>query len=334
MNRRHIIVVVVVLAILTVTVWHERQSAPEHVVLPTPSKNSTDATGSNGSKRIQKTSAQIERDAVVKEKLIAYAKSNNALIAYYGRVVDQDSKPLKGVAVEYTVHALPKIPVPWGPDETTKGSCVTDHNGLFSVEGMLGTSLYVTGLSKTGYRKSGYYKQGGVRYEPYSPQRHIPDRDKPVEFMLIRDDLPKAEEAFNQQLRFNWNAESTIKDLGQNVGKLEFTASRKGRDKTNTIKKFEWEVKMRTMGFTLAKLPDENSRIAPLEGYGPNARVGFSPEEKTWKIEVSERYAIRTDSGIYGLMDLRVYGGGNDGSVSGRVTVFLNKSGARNLDHK
>lgn len=334
MKRFYIIIVAFILAILTIAVWHECQNTTRRTSLYMPSNNSTDPTRATDTIAVQDAITKKEQEAELREKGAALAKRSNTPIAYFGKVVDQDGKPLQGVAIEYTVTAIPMMPSLWGPDDKKKGECVTDQNGLFSIDGEHGVSLTIKALKKSGYRESGYYEQAGVRYEPYSPERHMPDRDKPVEFMLIRDDLQKAEEALSQQIRFNWNAESTILALGPNVGKLELTASRTGRDKTDTVKKFAWEVKMHTIGFNLVKLPDENARIAPLEGYGTNARVGFSPEEKTWKSEVSERYAILTDSGIYGLMDLSVYGGGNDGGVCGRVTVYLNKGGTRNLDHK
>lgn len=332
MNRRHIIIVSTVLAIGVLTVWRGCSEPPKKIALPKLSPDST--SGKIAPKLIKEPETKEEYEAMVKKKSIAFAKQNNAAIAFFGRVVNQDGKPLQGVAVNYTVTAIPMIPVLWGPDERTKGSCVTDQNGLFSVEGKRGVSFGVTSLRKTGYRESGYYEQGHARYEPYGSQRHIPDRSKPVEFMMICDDLPKAEKVFDKQLELNWNATTITENFGSDFGKLEFTASRTGRDANNTTKKFEWEVKMRAVGFTMMKLPNENGRIAPLVGYASNGRVGFSPDEEGWKSAPDESYAILTDSGTYGLMNLKIYAGREDGRVSGRVTVYLNKSGARNIDHK
>jgi hypothetical protein len=334
MNRRYIIIASIVLAILLAIVRNGCSRLPEQIVHPTYSEGSTRPSRSINPKSNKEPETKEEYAALVKEKCIAFAKANNAPIAFYGRVVDQDSKPLQGVAVEYYVTAIPLIPVLWGPDETTNGSCITDQNGLFSVEGKRGVSLGVSSLIKAGYRESGYYEQGHARYEPYGSQRHIPNRDKAVEFMLIRDDLPKAEEVFDKQLELIWNSSAITENIRPGVGKLEFTASRTGRDANDTMKKFEWEVKMRAEGFTMTKLPNENERMAPLVGYASNGRVGFSPDNKTWKLRTEESYAIRTDSGSYGIMNLSVYGDGDDGGVSGSVTVYLNKSGARNIDHK
>jgi hypothetical protein len=332
MNRRQIIIVSTVPAILALTVWREYSNSPKQVAPPKLPPDS--ASGHLGPNAIKEPETKEEYEAVIREKSMAFAKRNNVTIAFHGRAIDQDSKPLQGVAVEYTITKIPTIPVPWGPSETKNETCVTDKNGLFSVEGKRGSGLDITGLAKQGYRKSAYYQQADVRYEPYDPQRHIPDRNKPVEFMLIRDDLPKAKEAYDKRLRLKWNADTTIADLGADIGKLELTASRSGRDSSNTMKKFEWEVKIQAIGFTMKKLPNAYEIIAPLEGYGSNGRVGFSPDEKTWTPQSEASYAIRTGSGAYGLMNLSIYGGRDDSGTSGSITIYLNKSGARNIDHK
>lgn len=319
------------MAIGVLTVWRGCSESPDQIAPPKLLPDS--ATGQMTQKSIKDPETKEEYDALVKEKSMAFAKRNNVPIAFYGRVIDQDGKPLEGVAVEYTVTAIPMIPVPWGPSETKNETCVTDQNGLFAVEGKRGSGLDITGLAKQGYRKSGYYQQADVHYEPHDPQRYIPDRNKPIDLMMIRDDLPKAEKVFEKQLKLNWDATIIIESFGPNVGKLEFTANRTGRDCNNTTKQFEWEVKMRAEGFTMMKLPNENERMAPLVGYTSNGRVGFSPDEKGWESAPDESYAILTDSGNYGLMNLKIYAGRDDGRVSGRVMVFLNKSGARNIDH-
>lgn len=332
MNRRHIIIVSSVMAIGVLTVWRGCSEPPNQIAPLKILPEST--TGQIAPESTKDPETEEEYDSLVKKKSIAFSKSNNAPIAFYGRVIDQDGRPLEGVAVDFYVNAIPVIPAPWGPDERTKGSCATDKNGLFSIEGKRGISFGVSSLKKTGYRESGYYEQGHARYEPYGSGKRPPDRDKAVDFMLIREDLPKAEKVFDKQLELNWNSTIIVENFGPDVGKLEFIASRTGRDATNTTKKFEWEVKMRAEGFTMMNLPNENEQMAPLVGYASNGRVGFSPDEKGWKSAPDQRYAILTNSGNYGLIKLKIYAGRDDGRVSGRVMVYLNKSGARNIDHK
>jgi hypothetical protein len=258
MNRRYIIMVAIGLAIIAPIVWRGCPIIPEREGASAPSERSGEPSESIDPKRFKEPTTQEEREAEVKEKSMAFAKANNAPIAFYGRVVDQDGKPLQGVGVDYSVGAIPLIPTPWGPDKTKDGSSVTDQNGLFAVEGERGVRFGVHSLRKTGYRESGYYQQGHVRYEPYDSQRHVPDRGKPVEFVLIRSDLPRAEKMFDRQLQLNWSGGATIEELGPDIGKLEFTASRTGWDARNTLKKFEWVANMRATGFTLTKLPEES----------------------------------------------------------------------------
>ncbi len=112
------------------------------------------------------------------------------------------------------------------------------------------------------------------------------------------------------------------------------TAKRAGLDPSNTQKRFDWEANIRATGLAIAEPLDYNTRMAPSTGYAPSCRVGFSPDAKDWAPEVRQRRAFLSNSGAYGLMDLTVYGDGEDGGRCGRVTIYLNKSNSRNIDHK
>ena len=111
MNRRHIIIASIVLAIGVLTVWRGCSELPKKVAPPKQSPDS--ASGQIPPKSTKEPETKEEYEAMVKEKSIAFAKRNNAPIAFYGRVVDQDGKPLVGVAVDFYVTAIPMIPVPF-----------------------------------------------------------------------------------------------------------------------------------------------------------------------------------------------------------------------------
>lgn len=332
--KRNIVIVTVALGILSLTVWRGCKTTPEPAEPPTSSKSSGRPSRDLDPKPIKEPTTKEEYEAIVKEKSIAFAQRNNAPIAFYGRVVDQDGRPLQGVTVGFRVTAIPMIPVPWGPDETSKGSRVTDQNGLFSVEGMRGVSLGVGSFEKSGYRESGFYRQGHVRYEPHSPERHIPNRDTPVEFMLIRDDQSRAEVAYDKILDFTWNAGPVTLNCGKMVGTIILTPVRNGMNSSNKMQAFEWSVEVRTEGFEIVLLPDSAIRVAPAAGYQPQSHLGFPLDSKKWRARESCSYAIKTSGGNYGIMKLQLAGDGEDGYMSGSVTIYLNKSGARNIDHK
>ncbi len=332
MNRRYIIVASIILGILLLTIWRGCQKSPEKVL---PAKRSADVAPRHfDPKRIKEPETKEEYAAVVKEKCIAFAKANNAPIAFYGRVVDQDSQPLQGVAVEYYVTAIPLIPVLWGPDETTNGSCITDQNGLFSVEGKRGVSLGVSSLTKAGYRESGYYEQGHARYEPYGSQKHIPNRDKAVEFMLIRDDLPKAEKVLDKHIRFAWNKEPLTLSLGPNLGNLILTAKREGYNPTNLNNPFDWSADMSFDALGLVPLSAGSMTIAPDEGYTPKHLYDFPKNRDKWAYRVNgSRFAILTNDHHFGMIEIDLYADGDEVS-SCWIKIYLNKSGSRNIDYK
>lgn len=330
--KRYLSIFAVFLGILAFLVWRRCQNSS---VGTNPQGISPDpATGRVSPLHKGRPSTREEHEVEIRNKCIEFAKANNAPIAFYGRVVDQDGKPLSGVAVSFTVTAIPKIPVPWGPDESMTGSCATDQNGVFSVRDKYGVGFGVDSLVKAGYRATGFYQQGHVRYEPYSMQKHIPDSSKPVEFMLIRDDLPRAEKVADKLLNFTWNAGPVRLDCGNMIGAMVLTPAREGMNPANKLQPFDWSIEILGKGFGMALLPDPDCRIAPTAGYQTQCRLGFPKESKKWRARESYSYAIKTSDGNYGIMKLDVAGDGEDGHMSGSVTIHLNKNGSRNLDHK
>ena len=317
---------------LVIGLWRGCRQAPDPALNPANDSRSSNRAGS-AAHAPDPTSVE-DHAAHVRSQCVEFAKEKNLPIEYYGRVVDQDHKPLQGVKVGFTVTAIPKTPVPWGPDETTKGSCETDANGLFSVSGSRGVSFGVNRIEKPGYRESGYFNQGHVRYESNNPQGHVPDPSKPVEFMLIRDDLPKAEKVFNERVRWTWNSGTSTKSIGPEVGTIVFYPRRNGLDPTNRQLKFDWSVTMRFEGFSVVRLPGgDQARVAPLDGYEATAACGQGHDEEKWSSSFEGVYAIRTTDGKFGAMKISVFGDGDDDGMCGRVTIYLNKSGARNIDH-
>lgn len=94
MNRRHIIVSTV-LAIGVLTVWRGCSKPQKQAIPPKPSPDSV--SWRIPPKSTKEPETKEEYEAIIREKSIAFAKQNNAPIAFYGRVVDQDGKPLEGV---------------------------------------------------------------------------------------------------------------------------------------------------------------------------------------------------------------------------------------------
>lgn len=261
--------------------------------------------------------------------LAEMAAQDNVAIEFYGRVFDQDGHPLAGVAVDFKCQALPDNPVPWGPDKIVVGSASTGGEGRFSINGYRGQRLSFT-LRKTGYRQC----EASASFGPGNSAPHHPDPANPVEYILIRDDLPTAEQVGDIRLRFSWNQGQTTVDLGPEIGKLFLTPKRNGYDSSNKRRPYDWSVDMQASGFTMARLSDNSPRVAPADGYRQDHSYVFTRDKAGWSPWVANNFAIRTVNGHYGIMELRLYSDREDNGVSGGIDVYLNRSGARNIDRR
>jgi hypothetical protein len=260
-----------------------------------------------------------------------HAEFMNIPIVFYGRVVDQDSRPLPDVTVKPEVKRATNLVEHYsGANPVTKYAPVhTDASGQFVIRGYRGLLLNF-GLSKEGYRSWG----GGASYDRRLPNCHKPDPIHPVEYMLIREDLPMAEKVFSGRLKWVWNQGTITVDLDPVVGSVTITPTRSGNNPTNKRITFDWSVAMRANGFEMVPMLEERPRIAPTTGYQSGHRYRYSRGDEDWVSGANDLFAIRTTSGQYGLLGIRIFGDGEDNGVCGAISVYLNKSGARNIDHK
>ena len=327
MKRIRILIAAAIL-ILVLGVWHGCHKEPGE----TPPNRATHSRPQRERTGFQDGGSKTEQDdyaRTVAEKSREFSKAMNRPIEFYGRTVDQDGRPLVGVSVDYHITSTPTVPVPWGPSETTKGSTGTDADGQFVIKGHRGHGLSFS-LRKDGYRERG----GGATYSANESESHHPDPAKPVAFTLIRDDLPLAEKVYGKNLSFVWNAGQVTVNCGPALGSLVLTPKRNGMNTANRQQSFDWSVDVVATGFGMALLSDETAKVAPTDGYQPGHIYDFPRDAKAWRSVVTDKYTIRTADGKYGLMELALYGDHSDNGACGSVTIYLNPSGARNIDHK
>ena len=259
----------------------------------------------------------------------------NIPIIFYGRVVDQDSKPLSGVEVLSQVERATNLVEHYAHvDPVTKCTPVlTDASGRFTVQGPLGYHLSIISITKSGYRKP--WQNGSISYDRRLPDCHKPEANQPVEFMLISEALPQAEKAYEKRIRFEWNTRPVSVDLGSEMGSLVLTPKRSGYDPDNARTPFDWSVDVHSNGLEVSHLAGNAERMAPTDGYQTGHLYDYPRGATGWISRVNgDRYAIRTRDSKYGLMELDIYGDGDGNSSSCWVTIYINKGGARNLDHK
>lgn len=258
-------------------------------------------------------------------------------IVFYGRAVDQNGKPMKGVEVVPEVqNVLGRAKRIAGFPEFVKCPPVhTDTNGLFTISGYKGVTLSFV-LTKDGYRNSG----GGVHCqpgfsEPGFPNGYQPDPNHPVEYQMIRADMPPNECVFDKQFRIAWNSGSIILDLGEAVGRLVVDPSRVGKDPAR-INGFDWSVRLAPEGFVLAPLEGNQPilRMAPVDGYLPTFTAGAKGGDTPWLSGINQTFAIKTAHNRYGTMEVFMNSYGDELRTGFSVTIYLGQPGMRNIDRK
>lgn len=260
------------------------------------------------------------------------AMMQNTPIVFHGRVVDQDSKPLPDVEVSPVVHqSIGLIKQAAGGPEFVKCAAVrTNHDGLFTIKGYTGFSLSF-GLRKEGYREWG----GGACFDRGLPSFHHPDPDNPIEFVLIRSDIPSSEKILEKKYEFSWNRGPVILDLGASIGKISLEAFRERPD-PNQVRNFAWNIKIQSLGFEIALIEGTNPafRVAPQDGYVREYRAGARADERPWFGGINRTFAIRTNDNRFGTMDIQVDSHNDDGASALWVTMHLNQPGLRNINRK
>ena len=114
-------------------------------------------------------------------RVLKDAIAHEGKLEFYGKVEDQDGRPVKDIDVLYRASSA-GFPKPI----YKKGRVKTDSKGLFTVKGGHVGILYFDGIEKQGYelvrRPESFDYRQDYRY------RHRPDRDKPVVFQVRRKD--------------------------------------------------------------------------------------------------------------------------------------------------
>ena len=96
----------------------------------------------------------------------------HAPISFWGKVIDQDKRPVEGANIHYEA-----IDHYFGPSTAYAG--FSDQNGLFSITGIGGAGLYVR-VSKDGYYLLGEKSMRGF----HTGSSDMPSQDNPAIFEL------------------------------------------------------------------------------------------------------------------------------------------------------
>lgn len=346
MNRRHVLTgtCVVCLGILLIwLLWPRKAPKPQAkdvavsatppvltAIVPAPAQQ---PPTKEEQKRIKDERASSIRSAI---------EGTNVPINFWGKVVDQDKRPLPGVAVSYqyqTEHVL--LPgVAWARSEVHKGQTSTGAEGHFSIQGLRGHSLSIERFVKEGYKTPQTFSAAVSTFNYFGDTasgKYTPDKDRPVAFIMLSEQVGQDLVVFNKGdkgMRLpadgtpqRWNFWTGKKD--QN-GELQVTFRREPAVLANTGEPPRWEANVEIVGGGIMEAAvDEALWQAPDGGY-TNA-VDY-PKTEQRRGTPGRSFYVKTSDGKYGRIELEIYPRDEGATVRCFINTQMNpQSGSRTV---
>lgn len=135
---------------------------------------------------------EIERKAAEEkqERIREAVKARETSIYFFGKVVDQGNNSIEGALVE--VHVRHFIITPPFFMGTRRFTVSTDKNGVFEINDISGSDLFVNEISKDGYAFSrSANERTSFRYKGIEGEDHfVPDKKDPVFFEIRKKEDP------------------------------------------------------------------------------------------------------------------------------------------------
>jgi hypothetical protein len=245
-------------------------------------------------------------------------------IEFYGKVVDQDGKPLAGARIEYMWNST---------NGTPHRETHSLQDGSFEIKGIFGKILTVNVDHPDYYY--GNESHGAFEYADFSDhQFHTPDPNQPVIFKLRKEG--------NTEPLYRWdvNRDSTVDgqvvwyDLrSQKTGASGDFGISIRRSNQKSRSQFDTTITIEAApGGGLQTTEEEFMFEAPAEGYQPMLRLDQKTEPPFSRVSLDVQYYLRTPQGKYAAVKAH-FGQYGTPSADVRLMIFYNPSGSRNLEY-
>jgi len=251
-------------------------------------------------------------------------------IEFYGKVVDENEQPVEGASVSFSYNQF--IP----PERSFETNTVTDQNGLFSLSGVVGSTLGVH------VEKAGYYSAKSVNQNHFDYMKHsgsapfFPDSRYPVVFHLRKKgsgaELITSQHGMSPEIEISGLFDGStvrVNFFNQTVGhegqlELSSVKPRAGQQPTG------WSFRMSIPDGGFVEQNDEFPFEAPESGYNPTLEFDFRAGTTNWTENLHKRYYIVFGQPPkYGRIDVET---GIHRGVS--LSYAINRDGSRNLEPK
>jgi hypothetical protein len=257
-------------------------------------------------------------------------------ISFYGKVVDQEGKPVDGAKVKYETGDQPD------PNrKATSWTIATDGKGEFSIVGK-GAQLYVE-TSRDGYYRTPNIggKRGSFDAFPYAMRSPadppLPTKDSPAIFVLRKKGAPAAlthSMADTKILKDGTPVEislTTSRSVPLGQGDIRVEAWTDDQNKT-ARGRYNWRCRVTVLEGGLARRYDDFDFQAPTEGYALSDEFGENSEEERWHPVEERDYFLKLRDGRFARMKFSMAAGG---AHFVEVESYVNPNpGDRNLEYE
>ena len=260
---------------------------------------------------------------------------NHEPITFFGRVVDQEGKPVSAVSVTGFVMVQKK----WMEGELERYPTQTNADGKFSFQGISGRDISFW-FEKPGYRYDNRKQKSLFKYSLLTPreERYQPDESAPATFVLWKEHPP--ERVLKWTIRPAWiPADGTAAHFDLLTGKkvsdggdLVISVTRSPLH-IQRGQKFDWTVKMSVPSGGLAPMSGIYPNEAPADGYEATQYEELIADRRDWQDSISRQFYLKSRNGaIYARVAIMISAHYVPPPLSASIDAYVNPNGSRNLE--
>lgn len=255
-----------------------------------------------------------------------------APIEFYGKVIDQDSKPLPAVEVVGRTGSK----TGFMQEERRSYVTATDARGRFTFSGFKGDGLVIE-LKKPGYNFDSERRQ--FLYSPIDPdkKRFKPDRDNAVVFQMWKslglEPLIHYQEFLGETpsdgmpIQIDLSKGKLVKEGGDLVVSVKWGA----RTEASSYL-FDWSATLSVPTGGILEGGSDVMFVAPTEGYKESLDYHFAGAERQVQLRRTF-YVVSRNRQTYSRVELSLQNQPGRSATTVNVRVWLNpKAGSRNLE--
>ena len=262
-------------------------------------------------------------------------RRTEAKIDFYGRLLDQNNKPVPNAEIRYTASGYSLTGL---APRNTRGVTASDGDGLFEIHARKGGILYIDDVECTGYEFRRGNHPGSFEFRSNRTDRHRPDKEKPVIFRLRRKHTEAVVlRSCESSIRLNDNMEEKWQAWDFANGALG-DLDRKNRTDyfwdyevtgENNPEKGEWILHIKMSGEKAGiMVSDKLLYEAPADGYAKEATLTFKYSDNP---PLKHLYLRLRDCGMYARLDVE-HGHVSENGVFFSCKVLVNPYGSRSLE--